>query len=101
MEKWFEKTIEDVAKHNEYPKDVRTVEQCNKLDMWTPVDLIIREYLNNGGGSAKGFLGISTSCCIRAYNYARQIREELIEKHLVSEYAKNNWGFELWNHYNY
>ena len=100
MEKWFEDTIKKVAKHNEYGK-ARTVEECTKLGMWTPCDLILREYLNNGGGSAKGFLGISTAQCIKSYNYAKTIKQELIDKNLINQNAQNNFGFTLWTDYNF
>ena len=100
MEKWFEDTIKKVAKHNEHSKAI-TVEECDKLGSWTPCDLILREYLNNGGGSAKGFLGISTSQCIKAYNYAKTIKQELIDKNLINQNAKNNFGFTLWTDYNF
>jgi len=100
MEKWFEKTIKDVAAHNEHG-DAITVAECDKLSIWTPCDLIIREYLNNGAGSAKGFLGISPARCIKAYNYAKTIKAELIEKNLINKEAWNNSGFPLWDNYDF
>ena len=100
MEKWFEKTLKDVATHNEHD-GVMTVAECEKKGIWTPCDLIIREYLNNGAGSSRGFLGISPARCIRAYNYAKTIKQELIEKDLISEEAWNNSGFPLWSNYDF
>lgn len=100
MEKWFENTIKDVAKHNNHG-NAFTVEECDKKGSWTPVDLIIREYLNNGAMSSKGFLGISPARCIKAYNYAKTIKEELIEKDLINESGWNNSGWTLWSNYDF
>ena len=100
MEKWFENVINDVAKSQEYG-DLRTVEECDKVNRWTPVDLILREELNNGGMSAKGFCGITPARCHKAYAYAKTIKQELIDKKLINEKGFNNSGFVLWNNYNF
>ena len=78
-----------------------TSQECEKQHLWSPCDLIAREYLNNGGGSAKGFLGISRSECIKCYNYMRSIKDILIKNDLISEEAWNNHGFKLWSNYNF
>ena len=101
MEKWFEKTMQDVMAHNDYNETMTTVKECDKQNMWTPIDLIIREYLNNGGGSAKGFLGISPDRCIRAYQYACTIKPYLIENDLINKEGFNNHGFKLWSNYEF
>jgi hypothetical protein len=59
-EKTFKSYLKKVMEHNDYTSDMTTVDVCNEKDKWTPCDLILREYYNNGGGSAKGFLGITT-----------------------------------------
>ena len=100
MEKWFEDTIKKVAKSNGHSKAI-TVEECNKLNVWTPCDLILKEYLNNGGGSAKGFLGISTKQCVKCYEYAKTVKAELIEKNLINQEGYNNSGYKLWDNYNF
>ena len=101
MKKSFENTLKKVMEYNSYSKELITVAECEKINKWTPCDLIAREYLNNGGGSAPGFLGISSSQCVNAYKYMCEIKEELIEKDMVNEKAWNNFGFPLWSHYNF
>lgn len=101
IKKWFLNRLNTIMEHNDYPKDCITVEKCNAIDRWTPADLIAREYLNNGGGSAKGFLGISRAECIKCYDYMCEIKEELIKLDLISEEAYNNSGFRLWSNYNF
>ena len=87
--------------HNKYNKEWITATICDAEKKWTPCDLIAREYLNNGGGSAKGFLGIGTQACINAYDYMCEHKQELIENDLISEKAWNNCGFTLWSNYNF
>ena len=101
MEKWFKNTLKKIMVHNDYENDWTTVTACDKQGKWTPCDLIAREYLNNGGGSAKGFLGISTKQCIKCYTYMRDIKEELIANNLINKSGYNNWGFNLWNNYDF
>ena len=96
----FATVLRTIMIHNDYPYDALTVTECNKIDRWTPTDLIMREFLNNGGGSAQGFLGITTDECIEAYDYAKEHIEELIAKDMVNETGVNNFGFPLWNNYN-
>lgn len=97
----FKNTIKKVMEHNHYKSTEITATVCDADGMWTPCDLIAREYLNNGGGSAKGFLGIGTQACINAYNYMCEHKQELIEKDLISEKGWNNCGFTLWSNYNF
>ena len=101
MEKWFEKTLDKVMKYNEYEKGAISVEVCDTLKRWTPCDLILREYLNNGGGSAKGFLGITPGECRKCYEYIKENKEEFISKNMISKNGKNNFGFPLWENYNF
>ena len=104
LRKWFLDTLEKVRKYNEYPKNYLTVAKCNKLGKsgsWTPCDLIIREYLNNGGGSSLGFLGITTRECEKCYKYMCENKNEIIAKNLVNCVGYNNWGIELWRNYQF
>ncbi len=101
MKKWFINRLKTVMEHNDYPKDCMTVENCNTIGNWTPCDLIAREYLNNGGGSAEGFLGLAKEECIRCYDYMKEIKQELIDLHYVNEEAWNNSGITLWANYNF
>lgn len=101
MGKWFENILKDVMEHNEYKENETTVSVCDTLNRWTPCDLIIREYLNNGGGSAKGFLGITTLQCEKAYNYIKEHKEEFISKNMINKNGHNNWGISLWENYNF
>ena len=101
MKKSFENTLKKIMEHNDYPEGAITVKICNELEKWTPCDLIAREYLNNGGGSAKGFLGILPYQCVNAYKYMCEIKEELIEKDMINKKAWNNFGFPLWDNYEF
>ena len=101
MKKSLQTLIEKVMTHNNYQNNQITATECDKIDRWTPVDLIIREYLNNGGGSAKGFLGIQPYQCRKAYEELKQIKQELIDKDLIHKDAWNASGFTLWTDYNF
>ena len=101
MKKWFENTLKKIMEYNEYPEGALTVEACTAINKWTPCDLIAREYLNNGGGSAKGFLGLYPYQCKKAYDYMCEIKQELIEKGMVNKEAWNNSGFPLWDNYEF
>lgn len=101
LDKWFENRIKTIMAHNDYSDDMVTVAVCTEKGRWTPCDLIAREYLNNGGGSAKGFLGITRAECIKCYDYMRKVKQELIDKDMVNKKAWNNSGFPLWDNYNF
>ena len=101
MTKWFENKLKTIMSHNEYKEDWLKASVCDAYDKWTPCDLIAREYLNNGGGSAKGFLGILPSECIKCYKYMCEIKSELIENDMISKDAWNNFGITLWTNYNF
>lgn len=99
----FEATMEKIAKHNDYPLNAcKTVEECDKIGergSWTPVDLVCREYYNNGCGSAKGFLGISPEECEQCFDYIRDHQKELKKERRYNENGYNNFGFPLWHDY--
>ena len=97
--KAFENNLKKIMKHYGYESQDITVEACNKKNIWTPVDLVMREYYNNGGGSAKGFLGILPSTCIKMANYIKEHQKELREKDMYSKDGFNNCGFPLWHDY--
>lgn len=96
----FENRIQKIMIHNEFEPTWTTVEECEKHNKWTPVDLVLREYYNNGGGSAKGFLGITPTQCIECYEYIKANASQLIQENRISETGYNNFGFRLWSNYN-
>lgn len=98
-QKQFENTLNKIMEHNRYNEKMVTVEECNKYDKWTPTDLIMREYYNNGGGSAKGFLGITPKRCEEAFDYIQEHKQELVQKRYINEKGYNNFGFPLWTNY--
>ena len=98
---WFRNRLKTVMAHNNYGTDWFDVNTCDEYFKWTPCSLILREYLNNGGGSSKGFLGISTSECIRCVNFIRENREELIKMNYINIDGWNNSGFMLWTNYKF
>lgn len=99
LEKTYYKKLKAVMEHNEYAPQEITVEECTKVNRWTPTDLILREYLNNGGGSAKGFLGLTRKECFDCVEYIEAHLEELIARDMINEVGKNNWGFTLRTNY--
>lgn len=102
LPKWFMNRLHTIAKHNEYPEGSLTVAQCDKIGKcgsWTPVDLILREYYNNGGGSSQGFLGIPTRECLHCYEFIRDNQEMLRDMDYYNEKGISNWGFTLWSNY--
>lgn len=101
IKKWFKNRLITIMQHNNYAPWWLTEEECTKHDKWTPCDLIAREYLNNGGGSSKGFLGITRADCIKCYDYMCENKEELIKLGYISGSAWNNSGVLLWNNYNF
>lgn len=97
----FENRIQKVFKANPELEGKRTVSDCNTINRWTPIDLIIREYLNNGGGSAPGFLGMTRRQCYECMDYIRANKKELIKADLINADGCNTAGIPLWNHYNF
>lgn len=98
-EKQFNNTINKVMEYNEYTDDMITDKICSKKGKWTPIDLIMREYYNNGCGSAEGFLGISPKRCENAAKYIIEHQQEFKEKEMYSREGFNNSGFTLWTNY--
>ena len=104
LSKWFIERLNKVCKHNNYVPNSFTVRECDKIGAngsWTPCDLIAREYLNNGCGSAKGFLGLTPSECMECYIYMCANKELILKLDYVNETARNNSGFTLWTNYNF
>ena len=99
--KSFIAVLKKVMEHNEYTPEMLTVEECDKKGKWTPCDLILREYLNNCGDSAKGFLGIGSKSCENAYRYICEHKKELIDQNYINKDANNNYGFSLWKNWNF
>lgn len=96
---WFVNRLKKIIKHNDYEQDMITVKVCEPKGKWTPTDLILREYYNNGGGSAKGFLGLTRADTYRCYDFIRDNQKLLKEMDYYSENGYNNWGFKLWSNY--
>ena len=99
LPRWFQNRLHTIMEHNNYSEEMITVQECNKHDKWTPTDLILREYYNNGGGSAQGFLGITCGQCIKCYEFIKEHQVELMEMDYFNEKGKNNWGFTLWTNW--
>ena len=76
-----------------------TVTKCDLLGVWTPIDLIMREYYNNGGGNYACY-GFKT---IRAFDnmvdYIVEHQKELRAKNLYNKDGYNAFGFPLWSNY--
>lgn len=98
---WFRNRVKKVMEHNDYTEDMVSVNVCEKRGKWTPCDLIIREELNNGGGSAQGFLGLTSIECHTCYKFLVNNKELVKSMDLVNEQGWNNSGFKLWNDWNY
>ena len=96
---WFRKDVMKVMAHNDYEEGMDLAKACDERGYWSPVDLMMREYYNNGGGSAKGFLGISTSECIRCAEHIVANQGKLREMGAYSKDGFNNFGFPLWKDY--
>ena len=99
LARWFINRLNTIMEHNNYKNYWLTAKICDVHGKWTPCDLILREYYNNGGGSAKGFLGISRAECIRCYEYIMENQELLREMDYYSANGWNNYGLSLWNNY--
>ena len=97
LPKWFKNRLQTVRVYNEYEPTWLTVSECEKNDKWTPCDLIYREHLNNGGGSAKGFLGLTPAECRKAATFISEHKQELVDMDLLSRKGWNNCGITLWN----
>lgn len=101
LPKWFVNRLTTIKKHNNYNENWDTSTICDSHGKWTPCDLIIREYLNNGGGSARGFLGISRAECIRCYDFIKENKATLIGMDYITCDGWNNCGYPLWHNYNF
>lgn len=101
IKKWFMNRLYKIMDYldPDYTADMLTEKACNLKEKWTPCDLILREYYNNGGGSAPGFLGFSRAECIKCYKYIIENKEELLQLNYISKDGWNNSGFPLWKNY--
>ena len=77
---------------NEFSKEIYHTVNDEK---YTLADLVIRQYLNNGGNGF-GMVNVENN-----YFWLKEIKDDLIKHNLVSESAKNNFGFPLWENYNF
>lgn len=99
LPRWFQNRLHTIMEYCGYTEDMITVEKCDERNKWTPTDLILREYYNNGGGSSKGFLGISCKECIRCYEFIKEHQQEFKEMNYYNETGRNNCGFTLWTNW--
>ncbi len=96
---WFMNRLKKVMEHNDYEQDMITTKVCTPKDRWTPTDLIIREVYNNGGGSSKGFLGLTKAQTLQAFDFIRDNQETLKEMDYYNEKGFNNFGLPLWKNW--
>ena len=101
LPKWFKNRMKTIMSHNKYGEDWITTTVCEEHGKWTPCDLVIREYLNNGGGSSQGFLGLTRSECIRCYDFIKGNKEDLIAMDYINKDGWNSSGFPLWKDWNF
>ena len=94
---WFRNRIKKVMVHNDYDDHFLYAKNADRAGLWSPLDLILREYYNNGGGSSKGFLGIPKAECVRCHDYAVANQDGLHD--FYSKRGANNWGITLWDDY--
>ena len=87
----YNRELQKVAEHNKLNK----LEWFENEGRWTPVDLVLRRYLNDGETS-EVFLGLNEEEFQRALSYIRNNFEDLVNQKQISTYGKNNYGFELW-----
>ena len=99
LPRWFRNRLKKVMEHNDYHEEWYTVAECTPHDLWTPVDLIIREKYNNGCSSAMGFLGLTPKQCEESYCYIRDNQTMLKEMGMYNEKGHNNFGFPLWKNW--
>jgi hypothetical protein len=62
---------------------------------YTLADLMIRQFLNNHCN------GFGMKRVNANYEWLKSIKDDLIKYDLVSKNAKNNFGFILWENYNF
>lgn len=101
IKQWFKNRLKSIMSYYKYNEEELTVEGALKHNHWTPTDLIIREYLNNGGGSAKGFLNMTRAECIKCYDYICDNKKEIISLNWVNKNGYNNCNFPLWKDYDF
>lgn len=95
----FEQVLKNIILHCDYSDEMVTVEECSKYNVWTPCDMIMREYYQNGCISAPMLLGITSKRCQDAFDYIQNHKEELIQAHYINERGINNYGRTLWSNY--
>lgn len=64
-------------------------------ELWTLADLFVRQWLNNGCD------GYGMENVEEMYVLLCECKELLIEENMISESAKNNFNFPLWDDYNF
>jgi len=84
--------LESFTDKKEYSKPVYHSVNDRK---YTLADLIIRQWKNNG---QDGFDMVNVK---NTYYWLKEIKDDLIKHNLVSESAMNNFGFTLWDNYDF
>jgi hypothetical protein len=64
-------------------------------EQWTLVDLFARQWLNNG---CDGFGMVNVK---KMYKLLCENKQLLIDNNMISKEARNNFGFPLWEEYNF
>jgi len=88
----IDRLLEDFEDKEEMSKEI--YHSVNSLK-WTLPELMIRQFLNNGGD------GFGMTNVDYNYGWLKSIKEDLINYDLISDSGKNNFGFPLWNNYNF
>ena len=91
-----EEIIERLLKDFEDKEEMKKEKYHNVNDKsWTLADLVIRQYLNNGGD---GFDMVNVE---ENYKWLKTIKDDLIKYNLLSKEGTNNSGFTLWENYKF
>ena len=64
-------------------------------EIWTPADLFIRQYLNNNSD------GFGMFDVHKIYKFLLKNKETLIKNNMINKKGSNNFGFILWENYNF
>jgi len=74
-------------------KDEKTHIVNDKL--WTPADLFIRQYLNNNSD------GFGMHDVHKIYQFLKKNKQILIDNNMINKKGTNNFGFTLWENYDF
>ena len=105
MDAYIMRLLKNKLKFGGYDEKMLTVEQCEKFGLWTPLDLIIGDYiLTEGKDSQFKFTQKQTK---KIYFYILDNKKMLIEKNYISKNCFR-WlngrvlqKIELWTNYEF